>query len=85
VLPANSSLACTQQVGARRIELFVHCSDPGWNWEVRFADGETLSAGEAATRIAGQVEAQRAFELRLKRAGLDLNKFSGYRWNPVYE
>lgn len=72
--------ACALHVGPRTIELHVLHENPAWRWEVRFAGGETLDAGEATTRFAAKVAAQNAFEFRAKRAGLHQRAFTPYRW-----
>lgn len=78
--PSHLPVVCAQQVGAKTVKLSVRGDHPSWRWEVQFAEGQTLEAGTATTRFAGQLAAQHAFELRLKRAGLDRRNFSGYRW-----
>jgi hypothetical protein len=79
--PSDESLTCLQELGANTtVELSVRRDDPAWRWEVRFGDGQTLDAGDATTRVAGQMAAQNAFERRVKRAGLLLRNFRGYRW-----
>ena len=72
----QTSVACIEQMGA---ELSVRRDDSAWLWEIR-SGGRTLEAGGATTRLAGQMAAQCAFERRLKRAGLHLSGFAGYRW-----
>lgn len=73
-------MACAVQVGPRKVELLVLRDDPAWRWEMRFAGGPVLDAGEAATRIAAKVAAQHAFEFRIKRAGLYKRGLAGFRW-----
>lgn len=75
--------ACTLNVSGKTVELLVMPNDITWRWELRFAGGQTLDAGESETRVAAQVAAQRAFEHRIKRAGLVLRGFTGYRWNDA--
>ena len=77
---SDLSITCIQNVGDNTVELSVRREDVAWRWEVRFVSGQTLDAGAATTRLAGQTAAQCAFERRLKRAGLLPPNFTGYRW-----
>lgn len=77
---AALGIACAHRVGAKTIELLVLRDAPAWRWEMRFAGGETLDAGAARTRFAAQVAVERAFEQRLKRAGLYRPGLTAYRW-----
>jgi hypothetical protein len=76
----NVSITCIQEVSDQTVELSVRRDHDAWQWEVRFATGQTLDIGAATTSVAGQTAAQCAFERRLKRAGLLLPNFTGYRW-----
>ena len=77
------SITCIQEIGNNTVELSVRREDAAWRWEVRFSSGQTLDTGAATTRVAGQTAAQCAFERRLKRAGLLLPNFTGYRWGSL--
>lgn len=72
--------ACALQVGPRTVELLVLRDAPAWRWEMRFAGGPILDAGEARSRIAAKAAVQNAFEFRVKRAGLYGRSSAGYRW-----
>ena len=74
------TITCSFQLGAQEVELLVLHADPAWRWEIRCADGKTLEAGEATTRLAAQLEAEHSFESRMKRAGLFPLHFGGFRW-----
>lgn len=78
-MSSPTSVTCLQQVADKTVELSVRRDDPAWYWEIR-SGGQTLDAGGATTRIAGQMAAQCAFERRLQRAGLLFRKFAGYQW-----
>ena len=65
----------------RVIHLSVRSEDDGiWRWKMAFDDGVALDQGIMTTRIAAQVTVQRAFERRLRRAGVPQKQFTGYRW-----
>jgi hypothetical protein len=83
VYSSDVSITCTQEVIDKTVELSVIHNDPYWRWEVRFGDGQTIDSGTATTRVAAQTAAQCAFERRLKRAGLLLPNFTGYRWASI--
>ena len=68
-------------VESRVIYLSVQREDDEiWRWKMAFEDGVILQQGMMPTRIAAQVTVQRAFEQRLKRAGIGKWEFTGYRW-----
>lgn len=75
-------MVCNLQLRGKTVELLVLRNDPAWRWEVWFG-GQELHSGAAETRIAARVAAQRAFEHRIKRAGLFPRNFTGYRWNDA--
>lgn len=84
-MPVSSALmmACTVDIGMSTVGLLVSCEDREWRWVVRLVGGDTLASGAAENRLAAQVEAQHAFEFRLKRAGIAQRNFTGYRWKAV--
>jgi hypothetical protein len=83
-LLSSSSITCVLDVRGREVHLSVRQEGADiWRWKIQFDKGILLEEGLATTRIAAQVEAQRAFEYRLQRAGVDYFGFTGYRWNEV--
>lgn len=78
---SNLETACAIQVGARTVELHVLHDAHAWRWEMRFAGGQTLDAGAAATRFSAKIAVQSAFELRLRKAGIYKLHRVGYGYN----
>ena len=69
------------------IELFAESNaSEEWQWGIRIAkDKVVLEHGKAISRIAAQRFAQRAFEERVTRAGLDLGVPDKYFWREQFD
>ena len=82
-LSLSSAIVCRLDVQGRQVHLNVRQEgDDVWRWSVLMGD-LSLEQGAVTSRIAAQVEAQRAFEYRLSRAGVSDLTFTGYRWDKL--
>jgi len=75
------NLVSTVRFESTTVELCVkHESPTAWRWCVCLLNAAPLVKGTSNNQVAAKFEAQRAFEERLKRAGLKRSASDPYDW-----
>jgi len=74
---------CTVLVGNESIELRVRAYAGEWRWSVLTPRGNAMEEGSTLSKLAAQVTSQRAFEERLRVAGLAYAITDRYDWKDL--
>jgi len=78
------TLVCSIWVASRTIQLCVYpLGAEDWRWSIQLSTGQTLQEGTMPTKLAAQVASQRVFEGTLRRAGLNVETPTEYKWQQV--
>ena len=81
----SMTYSCAVALSSGIIELRVVYSESVWAWSIVSAEAQTLNRGVGTSREAAQLSSQRAFEERLRRAGMNDQAPNRYEWKRAFE
>lgn len=83
--PNSMTYNCAVALSSGIIELRVVYGQSVWAWLIISAEAQTLDRGVGTSKEAAQLSSQRAFEERLRWAGMNQQAPKRYEWKRAFE